>query len=350
MGLAELMPQFDVVSASASKEFSLEKAMKKMMADWEPMTFVTAKYKDTGMNILASVDEIQAQLDDHIVKTQTMKANPFIKPFEREIKNWEDKLLLIQNIIDEWLKVQQNWMYLEPIFASEDINQQMPEEGRLFTIVDRNFKDIMKHVLKDTHVLIATQLMGMLDKLKDSFTLVEKINKGLNAYLEKKRLFFPRFFFLSNEEMLEILSETKDPTRVQPHLKKCFEGIAKLEFDAKLDIHAMMSSENEKVKFSYSLNTAEAKGAVEKWLLQVQQVMLVSLRDVIEAAHAAYENENRQDWVQSWPGQVVLCVSQIYWTKEVTDSLQNGTQGLKEYLVILNEQLLKVGFKWLVVF
>jgi len=116
-----------------------------------------------GMSILASVDEIQAQLDDHIVKTQTMKANPFIKPFEREIKMWEEKLLLIQNIIDEWLRVQQNWMYLEPIFASEDINQQMPEEGRLFTTVDRNFKDIMKHVLKDTHVLIATQLNGEWD-------------------------------------------------------------------------------------------------------------------------------------------------------------------------------------------
>ena len=82
-------------------------------------------------------------------------------------------------------------------------------------------------------------------------------------------LFNFRFFFLSNHEILEILSETKYPLQVQPHLNKLFSGINSLEFDEHLCIKAMFSEQGEKIDFVSPVYTKSARGSVEKWLVQV---------------------------------------------------------------------------------
>uniref|UniRef100_A0A672TTU8 Dynein axonemal heavy chain 3 n=1 Tax=Strigops habroptila TaxID=2489341 RepID=A0A672TTU8_STRHB len=310
--------RLEPIGAAASKEYSLAKAIEKMKQEWANVQFGLTKYRDTDTSILSAVDDIQLLLDDHIVKVQTMCGSPFIKPIEAECRAWEAKLCLIQDIVDSWLKCQATWLYLEPIFSSEDIIAQMPEEGRKFGIVDSCWKDIM---VKNSKVLVATEQPRMLERLQEANALLEDIQKGLNTYLEKKRLFFPRFFFLSNDELLEILSETKDPLRVQPHLKKCFEGIAKLEFIDKLEIVGMISSEKEIVPFIDKIYPANAKGMVEKWLLQVEEMMLASVRQVIEDGIGGYIEVPRKTWVLQWPGQVVICVSSIFWTEEVRSSL-----------------------------
>lgn len=182
--------------------------------------------RDSDTYILSAVDDIITLLDDHVLKSQAMKGSPFIAALGSRATDWEEKLILMQDILDVWIQVQSTWMYLEPIFSSEDIMRQMPTEGRNFKAVDRNWRKIMKYTYANPSVIAATDFPNLLETLTKSFDDLEDVQKGLNTYLEKKRLFFARFFFLSNDELLEILSETKDPLRVQPHLKKCFEGVS----------------------------------------------------------------------------------------------------------------------------
>ncbi|KAJ3105677.1 Dynein heavy chain 7, axonemal [Phlyctochytrium planicorne] len=341
--LGEYMDQLEKISSVASKEFSFEKALQKMYSEWQNVELMTVDYRDTGTQILCAIDDIQTLLDDHIVKIQTMRGSPFIKAFEEESKSWEEHLLTIQEILDEWLKVQATWLYLEPIFSSEDIMRQMPAEGKRFVSVNKTWKDIMAHTALDKRVLHVTALPGLLGKLKESNSELELIQKGLNQYLEVKRLYFPRFFFLSNDEMLEILSETRDPLRVQPHLKKCFEGVNSLEFDSNLDILGMYSAQKEYVKFCNTVSTADAAGAVEKWLLDVEKTMIASMKDVTQTAFNAYKESPREKWVLEWAGQVVIGVSSVYWTKDVEFVIMEGRQnGLKKYYELSVERLSKI--------
>ncbi|XP_050671120.1 dynein axonemal heavy chain 3 isoform X2 [Leptidea sinapis] len=321
-GVHVFSSQLEEIEQYASKEYSLEKALLKMKDEWSGVKFEVVPYRDTGTGILTGLDDIQQQLDDHILKSQTMRGSPYVKAFEADMVAWEEKLISMQDILDQWLQCQATWMYLEPIFSSEDIMRQMPTEARNFRDVDKEWRTIMAATQKDPMVLQATDFPGLLRKLRSNNALLDDIQRGLNDYLEKKRLFFPRFFFLSNDELLEILSETKDPMRVQPHLKKCFEGIYTLEFNAAQEIVGMMSAEGEVVKLSSSIQPADAKGMVERWLQQLEHQMVVSLQDVAAEAITAYALSAREQWVLSWPGQIVQAGSCVHYTTEAIEAIK----------------------------
>ena len=334
--------KIEEVSVVATQEYALETALDRMKREWEPLKLEVAPYKETGTYVLRAMDDILQLLDDQIVKTQAMRGSPFIGPFELRCTEWEQRLMYLQETLDEWISCQKVWLYLEPIFGSEDIMRQMPTEGRRFAAVDGMWRKVMKGAHASPEALRVGENEKLLAQFQDANKWLDLIQKGLNDYLETKRLLFPRFFFLSNDELLEILSQTKNPLAVQPHLGKCFEGISRLTFSDKGAITEMISPEAETVRLLAPIdpNEGNRKGNVEVWLCDVESEMIKTLRAVFADAIADYAVAQRTAWVDNWPGMTVLNASQRYWTAEVEDALRNkGVDGLLAYGAQLQRQL-----------
>uniref|UniRef100_A0AAR2J4M4 Dynein, axonemal, heavy chain 1 n=1 Tax=Pygocentrus nattereri TaxID=42514 RepID=A0AAR2J4M4_PYGNA len=313
LGLQQHVDEIAHVAEVASKEYAIEQALDKMQHEWSSVMFEVLPYKETGTYILKSPDEASQLLDDHIVMTQSMSFSPYKKPFEERISSWESKLRMTQDVLEEWLTCQRSWLYLEPIFSSDDINRQLPLEGRRYQTMERTWRKVMKAVIE------LCPDPRLLDSLRDCNKLLEQVQKGLSEYLETKRGAFPRFYFLSDDELLEILSQTKDPTAVQPHLRKCFENIARLRFQPDLQITHMYSAEGEEVKLFLPVWPS---GNVEDWLWQFEYICTSTAKRHLHIF--ASVKEPRTKWVLSWPGQVVIAGCQTFWTMEVSEALERG--------------------------
>ncbi|GBG29641.1 Dynein heavy chain 7, axonemal [Hondaea fermentalgiana] len=371
LNIMDRMEEVETITVKAEKEFALEKNIEAMAAEWNGIDFSTMEYKNTGTFVIKGTDDVIALLDDHIVKIQTMVGSPYIKPIKHKAIQWEKRLMYIQTLIDEMLKCQRAWMYLEPIFGSDDIMRQMPTEGRRFNSVDGVWRKVLGKINESPSVMNTTNDDTLVDRFKQANERLDQIQKGLNDYLEVKRMSFARFFFLSNDELLEIVSQTKDPQAVQPFLQKCFEGVGQVVFGKDmvppeeqnpprgepfivggsddLRIPRLVSNEGEIVDLSIVVdpNSGPNKGNVELWLSDFEMSMRITVKEILQAAASEYPvmenldvNPERAKWVISWPGQVVLNASQLFWTKEVTTAIKAGR--LEHYTEQLNQQLLQI--------
>ena len=106
-------------------------------------------------------------------------------------------------------------MYLEPIFTYEDISKSLSEENKKFQLVLQKWVHSMSWVEKNKKVLDLSNNERLLDDLKQMYVLIEDIQKALEYHLEAKRIDFPRFFFLSNDDLISVLAETREPSNIQ---------------------------------------------------------------------------------------------------------------------------------------
>lgn len=331
LNLLERIDDIVKVAEAAGKEYQVEQALTTMKAAWEKIDLQILAYRETGTSVIKGVDEIQVVLDEHITMTQAMMFSSFKGPFEEEISDWNATLQMVSEVLEEWLAVQRNWLYLQPIFESPDINKQLPTEGKRFASVDKNWRQTLASAKTKPRAIEFCKNAKLLEKFKESNIFLELVQKGLSDYLEVKRSSFARFYFLSNDELLSILSESKDVKLVQPHLKKCFEGIVLVTFEDDLTISAMISAEGEKVKFVDKVDPKNKN--VEHWMLEVESMMKISVRDAMERAITDYTRIDRTVWIQKWPGMCVLNGSQMHWTREMEEAMdKDGREGVNNMM------------------
>jgi dynein heavy chain len=134
------------------------------------LCFELVPWKASGACILkgASVDEAQLQLDDHAIKSQAMMTSPFAKPFHDRFIAWNARLSRMQLIFEEWLTCQVKWMYLAPVYGSEEIAKQMPKERKDFSVADGKYRRIMAATEKTPEIITICAMDGLLEDLTDA--------------------------------------------------------------------------------------------------------------------------------------------------------------------------------------
>ncbi|KAM9822995.1 dynein axonemal heavy chain 10-like [Syngnathus typhle] len=335
----------DIVG-SASKELGIEKGVREVVETWGTMLFTIQSYSKGTQQcaVLGPVEEIMLIVDNDAMNLQSMAGSRFVGPFLSTIQQWEKDLSLISETIEVWLQVQRKWMYLESIFIGGDISSQLPEEAKKFDIINKKFKEIMDDAQTNPNIKRCCVIPNRLMDLQTLSENLERCQKSLNDYLDSKRDAFPRFFFISDDELLSILGSSHHEC-VQEHMIKMYDNIASLRFDSEsngeISAGAMVSAEGEVMDFQKAV---PVKGRVEEWMTGVLHEMRRTNRLITKEAIFRYcEDRGRVDWMLLFQGMVVLATNQVWWTWEVEDVFNKLKKGdkyaLKNYATKMHQQI-----------
>eukprot|EP00931_Biecheleriopsis_adriatica_P036383 TRINITY_DN2095_c0_g1_i5.p1 TRINITY_DN2095_c0_g1~~TRINITY_DN2095_c0_g1_i5.p1 ORF type:complete len:4649 (-),score=1173.32 TRINITY_DN2095_c0_g1_i5:61-14007(-) len=341
----------EVVDQSA-KEAKIEKKLSAIRATWSkmPVTFDTS---NPECPLLGELGEVIEKLDGDSLEMMGMTSQgrfiEFCKPL---VDEWSSKLRGIDGALSVWTKVQANWQRLEPIFMqSADIRSQLPDESKRFEQMDAAWKELMNDASNSSLIVEICNAEGREAALKNINEGIDSCEKALNEYLEQKKKAFPRFYFVANQALLDILSNGARPLKVAEYLGDIFDGVKTLNFskDEKMGKIACghVSKDTEKVEWADDMHI---DGAVEAYLLQLEGHFRVQLR--IELEHARMTADNwevdnpREFWLEGFCAQLALVGTQIMWTEETTrvfEEIESGSEtAMKEYKRVNDERIEKL--------
>ncbi|KAH9043831.1 dynein heavy chain protein 1 [Lactarius pseudohatsudake] len=336
------------VIIQAQGEMALEEYIRQVKETWTNYTLELVNYQNK-CRLIKGWDDLFNKCSENLNSLVAMKLSPYYKVFEEEASSWEEKLNRIHVLFDIWIDVQRQWVYLEGIFSgSADIKHLLPVESARFQNINTEFLTVMKKVYKSPFVTDVMNIQGIQKSLERLADLLNKIQKALGEYLERERASFPRFYFVGDEDLLEIIGNSKDIVRIMKHLKKMFAGIATVKLDDDLtQIQGMASREGEEVAFKEPILLKDYP-KINDWLARIEYSMRLSLAqllcDAVDELQTFYGTgatlpvDQFIAWVEKFPAQLVTLAVQVAWTASIETAFESS-HGLSGPLDIIKQSL-----------
>jgi len=326
--LVEKMEEITEITDGADKELGIQNKLAEIEAKWVIEAFSFSPWKARGVNVLVGVGGVVEALEDAQMQLQTMLTMRYVA-FFREIAS--DKLKQLSDVgetLELWFKVQLLWCSLESVFLGGDIAKQMPVVAKKFQKIDKDFSSIMQRASEKKVIINACADEVLTMSLPGMFDELEKCQKSLEGYLEQKRNKFPRFYFVSNPVLLQILSQGSDPLQVQQYYEKIFDSISYVIHNKKdkFIIEGMVSREGRAEEIIMFRKPVKVAGNIEDWLMDVlvemQRTMKVRLEEaVVELSVVGNDMGALKKFNDGVCAQYSLLGIQMMWTSDCDQAL-----------------------------